>query len=38
MGVVAEIKHVVKNPHGNLSVVFEGLYRAKIGPVKEVDS
>ena len=35
MGVVAEIKHVVKNPHGNLSVVFEGLYRAKIGPVKE---
>ena len=35
MGVVAEIKHVVKNPHGNLSVVFEGLSRAKIGPVRE---
>jgi len=35
MGVVAEIKHVVKNPHGNLSVIFEGLYRAKIGPVRE---
>ena len=35
MGVVAEIKHVVKNPHGNLSVVFEGLYRAKLGPVRE---
>ncbi len=30
MGVVAEIKHVVKNPHGNLSVVFEGLHRAHI--------
>ena len=35
MGVVAEIKHVVKNPHGNLSVIFEGLYRAKLGPVSE---
>ncbi len=35
MGVVAEIKHVVKNPHGNLSVIFEGISRAKIGPVKE---
>ncbi|MBO7197096.1 MAG: endopeptidase La [Clostridia bacterium] len=35
MGVVAEIKHVVKNPHGNLSVVFEGISRAKIGPVRE---
>ena len=35
MGVVAEIKHVVKNPHGNLSVVFEGISRAKIGPVSE---
>ena len=30
IGVVAEIKHVVKNPHGNLSVVFEGLHRAQI--------
>ena len=35
MGVVAEIKHVVKNSHGNLSVVFEGISRAKIGPVHE---
>ena len=35
IGVIAEIKHVVKNPHGNLSVIFEGLYRAKIGPVRE---
>ena len=30
MGVVAEIKHVVKNPHGNISVIFEGLSRAKV--------
>lgn len=30
IGVVAEIKHVVKNPHGNLSVVFEGIARAKV--------
>ena len=35
MGVVAEIKHVVKNPHGNISVIFEGISRAKIGPVQE---
>ena len=35
MGVVAEIKHVVKNPHGNISVIFEGISRAKIGPVRE---
>ncbi len=33
IGVVAEIKHVVKNPQGNLSVVFEGLYRAKLAGV-----
>ena len=33
MGVLAEIKHVVKNPHGNLSVVFEGISRAKISSV-----
>ena len=35
IGVVAEIKHVVKNPHGNLSVVFEGISRAKITEIKE---
>ena len=35
MGVVAEIKHVVKNPHGNLSVIFEGISRAKINKIKE---
>jgi len=33
IGVLAEIKHVVKNPHGNLSVVFEGTARAKINSV-----
>lgn len=32
-GVLAEIKHVVKNPHGNLSVVFEGISRVKINSV-----
>ena len=30
VGILATIKHVVKNPQGNLSVVFEGLARAKI--------
>ena len=33
-GVIAEIKHVVKNPQGNLSVVFEGLSRIKISDVR----
>ena len=33
IGVVAEIKHVVKNPQGNLSVVFEGKHRAKINEI-----
>ena len=33
VGVLAEIKHVVKNPHGNLSVVFEGIARAKLSEV-----
>ncbi len=35
VGVLAEIKHVVKNPHGNLSVVFEGIARAKIKAVSQ---
>ena len=35
VGVIAEIKHVVKNPHGNLSVVFEGISRAKINAISE---
>ena len=35
MGVVAEIKHVVKNPHGNISVIFEGVSRAKISNLHE---
>ena len=30
MGVIAEIKHVVKNPRGNLNVVFEGISRVRI--------
>ena len=34
MGVVAEIKHVVKNPHGNLSVIFEGISRARVHSVR----
>ena len=29
-GVIAEIKHVVKNPQGNLAVVFEGISRVKM--------
>ena len=33
-GVVAEIKHVVKNPHGNLSVIFEGISRARVESVE----
>ncbi len=33
-GVIAEIKHVVKNPQGNLSVIFEGIKRAKISEVE----
>ena len=35
VGVLAEIKHVVKNPHGNLTVVFEGVARAKINETDE---
>lgn len=34
VGVLAEIKHVVKNPQGNLSVVFEGISRVRISDVK----
>ncbi|MBR2342846.1 MAG: endopeptidase La [Clostridia bacterium] len=30
VGVLAQIKHVVKNPQGNLSVIFEGISRAKM--------
>ncbi len=37
VGVVAKIKHVVKNPHGNLSVVFEGISRAKVKTITETD-
>ncbi len=30
IGILAEIKHVVKNPQGTLNVVFEGISRARI--------
>lgn len=33
VGVLAEIKHVVKNPQGNLSVIFEGLSRVSINSI-----
>ena len=33
IGVLAEIKHVVKNPQGTLSVIFEGISRVKIASV-----
>ena len=33
-GIVAEIKHVVKNQQGHLNVVFEGLQRIKINDIR----
>ena len=30
IGILAEIKHVVKNPQGALAVIFEGIARAKL--------
>ena len=33
IGVLAEIKHVVKNPQGTLSVIFEGISRVKVSAV-----
>ena len=33
VGIMAEIKHVVKNPHGTLSVVFEGISRCRLNSV-----
>ncbi len=35
-GVIAEIKHVVKNPQGYLSVVFEGISRVRILNIRAV--
>ena len=35
-GILAEIKHVVKNPQGTLSVIFEGLSRVKLESVSTV--
>ena len=34
IGVLAKIKHVVKNTQNNLSVVFEGIARAKISNIR----
>ncbi len=34
IGVLAKVRHVVKNTQSNLSVVFEGLARAKINEIK----
>ncbi len=34
IGVLAEIKHVVKNPQGNLSVIFEGISRVILGDIQ----
>ena len=34
-GVLAEIKHVVKNPQGYLSVVFEGISRIKVIDIRQ---
>lgn len=34
-GVLAEIKHVVKNPQGTLSVIFEGIARVKVTSVNK---
>lgn len=33
IGILAEIKHVVKNPQGTLSVIFEGISRVKISSI-----
>jgi ATP-dependent Lon protease len=35
IGVLAEIKHVVRTPQGTLNVIFEGISRAKILSVYE---
>ena len=34
IGILADIKHVVKNPQGNLSVVFEGISRIVLNDIK----
>ena len=35
IGVLAKIRHVVKNTQNNLSVVFEGISRVKLGEINE---
>jgi len=37
MGTVAHIRHVVKNAEGNLSVIFEGIARAKVTELQQLD-
>lgn len=37
IGVLAEIKHVVKNTQGTLSVVFEGIARARITNIDDTE-
>ena len=34
IGILAEIKHVVKNPQGNLSVIFEGISRVQVTKIE----
>lgn len=38
IGILAEIKHVVKNPQGTLSVIFEGLSRVKVESVSNTSA
>ncbi len=37
-GVLANVVHVVKNAHNNLSVVFEGIRRVRIDSIRQTDS
>ena len=37
IGTIAQIRHVVKNTDGNLSVIFEGISRAKVLELVEMD-
>ena len=37
MGAIAQIRHVVKNTEGHLSVVFEGIARAKVVKLQQTD-
>ena len=37
IGTIAQIRHVVKNAEGHLSVIFEGITRAKVLELQEMD-